>query len=53
MFIGYKTLLKLVILYIEEFDIIFEVRWLSPYYVILDCYAKFAIMVMIEMEKLV
>ncbi|WMV45387.1 hypothetical protein MTR67_038772, partial [Solanum verrucosum] len=36
----YDTWVKLIILGIIDFDIILGMGWLSPYHVILDCYAK-------------
>lgn len=46
-------MLDLVVLHIEEFDIILNMSWLSPYYAILDCYAKTVVVAMCKMENLV
>lgn len=40
MFIGFKTLVLLVILDMEKFDIVLVMSWLSPYYDVLDYYYK-------------
>lgn len=51
-FMGFKTLLGLVILDMEEFNIILEISWLSPYCAILDCYAKTVPTTFLKMENL-
>lgn len=40
MFIVFKTLVDIVILDIQEFNVILGMSWLSPYYVILNYYTK-------------
>lgn len=52
MFIGFNTLANLVIFYVDEFDIILGISWLSPYYVVLNYFGKIIIMAMLEGEKL-
>lgn len=37
---GFKTLVDLVILEMEKFDIILGMSWLSPYHAIFNCYGK-------------
>lgn len=51
-FMGYRTLLELVIFYAEEFDIYLGMNCLSPYYAILYCYSKNFIVDMSRMNKL-
>lgn len=52
MFVGFKTLTKLVILDMDQFDIILRIDWLSPYNAILDYYEKIVIVAMPNMDKL-
>lgn len=40
MFMGFKTLTYLVILYIEEIYVIFRMSWLSSYHAILYCFTN-------------
>ena len=37
---GYDTRADLIMLDMIDFDVILGMDWLSPYHVVLDCYAK-------------
>ncbi|KAH0746513.1 hypothetical protein KY290_008221 [Solanum tuberosum] len=52
LFMGFQTWADLVILDMTDFDIILGMTWLSPYYVVLNCNAKFVTLEILGREKL-
>ncbi|XP_070018815.1 uncharacterized protein [Nicotiana sylvestris] len=51
-FCGYETRADLLLLDMTDFEVILGMDWLSPYYAILDCYAKAVTLAMLEFPRL-